>query len=57
MPVYCFDGCAVKNEDKQQQTKTTFQGGAMVLKCAGQHAVLVWGSRIVLTGTPKTQFT
>jgi len=48
MTVRSFDGCAVKNEDEQQQTKATFKGVAMVLKCAGQHAVLVWGSRIVL---------
>ena len=38
MTVRCFDGCAAKNEDDQQQTEPTFKRGAVVLESADQHA-------------------
>ena len=63
MPVRGFDGRAVEDEEEQQQSKAALKVGASVLSCANHHSVTLsvmlesGGSRIVLTGTRKRQFT
>ncbi len=38
MPVSGLDGGPVQNEEDQQQSKPSFERGALVLNCADQHA-------------------